>query len=213
MAFLHGQAHSFQRNFLMVQKRHLLPCCVTLERSSWVKLFPLNLPGSNLGQPAIRIILTTPLVGQAVVRLRRWPPVFVPWRWAHKPSAPPSARPPFVVLSDLNRPTDVFPRPVYFPAPHHSILSEFSPRMQQVWPWLRRSCANTGITPRWIESPCLECRMALTSSRHRPRPSPHSRHNFYGWRRPAIAYAMCLPSMISKLLIAATGSLTLLRWH
>src|SRR6266702_3578249 len=56
--------------------------------------------------------LDTLPVGRAVVRLQRWLLASVLWGWAHKPSAPLSVPPPFVALSGLNQPMDVFLRPV-----------------------------------------------------------------------------------------------------
>src|SRR2546421_1774066 len=97
------------------------------ERSYWAKLFPLNLPGSNPVQPAIRIILTTLPVGRAVVRLQRWLLASVLWRWAHKPLAPLSVPPPFVALSGLNQPMDVFLRRGGFPVSPHPLLSRAFP--------------------------------------------------------------------------------------
>src|SRR5205814_2014844 len=109
---LHMHVNSYQQSVLTDPKLHVLLCSVMPGRSYWAKLFPPNLPGSNLGQPAIRIILTTLPVGRAVVRLQRWLLASVLWRWAHKPLAPLSAPPPFVALSGLNQPMDVFLRPV-----------------------------------------------------------------------------------------------------
>src|SRR5438105_1512590 len=71
MAFLHEQVHSSQLSFLPDLKLHVLLYSAMPERSSWVKPFRLNLPGSIPGQPATRITLTIPLVGRAVVRLRQ----------------------------------------------------------------------------------------------------------------------------------------------
>src|SRR2546421_1709807 len=146
LAFLHRQVHSFQQGFLTDLKLDVLLCSAMPERSYWAKLFPLNLPGSNLGQPAIRIILTTLPVGRAVVRLQRWLLASVLWRWAHKPLAPLSVPPPFVALSGLNQPMDVFLRRGGFHLPPPSILLGALPRKLPAQPPLRPSPASPGIT-------------------------------------------------------------------